>query len=157
MKIRIPSDAILEIFKALMDYDPETGVVRSFIPISTERRYLTVWVGGKSWRIHRVVWYLHYGYWPTSDAIDHINGNPRDNRISNLRAATNKENARNCKLPRNSSTGAKGVTRQQGKFRVRIKVNMRKLHLGYYNTLEEAKAAYAAASRKYHGEFGRVE
>lgn len=57
---------------------------------------------------HRVIWKMEYGAEPKT--IDHINGNPSDNRLSNLRSVTHQENLRNTKLSKKNKTGVKGVS-----------------------------------------------
>lgn len=90
---------------------------------------------------HRVVWYLLHGYWPKE--IDHINGNGLDNTPSNLRDVDHRSNIRNPVTLRRMvlSRGNKGYTMFRGKYRVRVG----KLHVGMFNTEEEALAARAAA------------
>lgn len=116
--------------------------------------YLYGLIYNKYFYAHRIAWAIHYGEWPENH-IDHINGNKHDNRISNLRLATSSQNAMNCKVHRDSKTKAKGVIMVDGKFSAKIFVNGKGVHLGRFNSLEEASAAYKAASDKYHGEFGR--
>jgi hypothetical protein len=91
--------------------------------------------------------------------VDHINGDGLDNRRSNLRLATPEGNARNRGIGRNSTSGVKGVTKHKGSGKWRAQISMRKtfLHLGLFDTIEEASAAYAAASARLHGEFSRDE
>lgn len=91
--------------------------------------------------------------------IDHINGNTLDNRKQNLRVCTHAQNMRNQKKRVNNTTGYKGVHYQKDhkKFIARINVDKKCYRLGYFSTAEEAYAAYCEASKKYHGEFGRVE
>lgn len=99
---------------------------------------------------HRVVWLLHTGAWP-SDQIDHINGDRTDNRISNLREATNGENARNQKLKATNKSGACGVRwkAQEGKWEARIKISGREVSLGRFDDISLAIAARAKAESKY--------
>ena len=92
-------------------------------------------------RAHRVVWFLHHGTWPQQ--VDHLNGDRRDNRIENLRAATALENQHN-RIRR-------GCTRRaSGKWDARIMVNYKTLRLGLFNTEAEARAAYLEAKRTHH-------
>jgi hypothetical protein len=90
---------------------------------------------------------------PEGLVVDHINGDVLDNRKSNLRICSSKDNSRNRKLSRNSSSGYKGVRKKKGKFLSYIYHNYSQLHLGSFDTLEEAAVAYDRAARKYHGEF----
>lgn len=97
------------------------------------------------------------GEWP-AEQVDHINGTPDDNRWDNLREASNAENCRNTRRRQNNTSGTKGVTwdARRGKWNANICVNRRYIFLGYFEDIEAAAAAYAAASQKYHGAFGRV-
>lgn len=91
--------------------------------------------------------------------VDHTDGNTLDCRKSNLRLSTNTENCRNAKIRKDNTSGVKGVTwyARHKKWVARIQVNNLNISLGYHDNIEDAKAAYAEASRKYHGEFGRTK
>lgn len=85
---------------------------------------------------------------------DHINGDKLDNRRSNLRVCTPKENSRNTRLAKNNSSGKKGVRKTaHGKWQARITVDMREIHIGNFETKELAAEAYDDACRKLHGLF----
>lgn len=99
---------------------------------------------------HRAAWLHHYGAWPDG-VIDHINGDKGDNRICNLRDVThqvNNENRRN--KSHHNKTGFMGVIVTNGKFRARILVNRKNIHIGMFDTPEEANLAYIEAKRIYH-------
>jgi hypothetical protein len=87
--------------------------------------------------------------------VDHINGNPLDNRRQNLRICTQKENSRNSIKKRTNTSGYKGVSwfKRDKKWRAQIKVNYKAIHLGYFDTLKLAKQAYNQAADRYFGEF----
>lgn len=106
----------------------------------------------------RVAWCLHYGRWP-DNFIDHINGDPTDNRIENLRDVEASENARNCAMPVNNTSGIVGVSRaRSGKWIARILYNGRYHHLGTFASKEDAASARASAERRlgFHPNHGRV-
>ncbi len=88
--------------------------------------------------------------------VDHINLNGLDCRRSNLRIATPAENNRNRPIPRNNTTGFKGVSFFKWRYQAHIGYQGRKLHLGYYATAEEAHSAYQDAAFRLHGEFART-
>lgn len=92
--------------------------------------------------------------------VDHINGNTLDNRLSNLRICTNAENIRNSKIPKNNKSGFKGVffnKRLKSKpFSVKLRINGKNKHIGYYSTKKQAALAYNKAAKKYFGEFARL-
>lgn len=86
--------------------------------------------------------------------VDHINRNKLDNRKSNLRFCTLKENARNVTVAKNSKTQVLGVRKtDHGKFNVRIVADGVEHHIGNYDTIEEAVQARHEAELKYHGAF----
>lgn len=86
--------------------------------------------------------------------VDHINGDGLDNRRCNLRESTHALNMRNKRLYRNNTSGFKGVTRRNGRWRACITCNGRRVRLGSFDTAEAAGRAYDAAARELHGEFG---
>ena len=90
--------------------------------------------------------------------VDHKNGNRLDNRRSNLRICTLSQNSCNMKIPNHNTSGYKGVNlvRRTGKWRAYIKLHQKFIHLGNYQTKEEAALVYNLNSIKYHGEFGRL-
>lgn len=87
--------------------------------------------------------------------IDHINGDTMDNRYSNMRKCTKGQNCRNAKKRKDNTSGYKGVQVYGSRFRAVIYVESRSIHLGIYDTKEEAHKAYCDAAVKYHGEFAR--
>lgn len=114
--------------------------------------YIAIRVNLKSYGAHRLAWLYVTGEWPEFQ-IDHKNGVRTDNRFSNLRGATQAENARNAPASKNSSTGIKGISPAGSRFRAQIRIGKRKLHLGYFSTKEEAAKAYVAATNEQHGDF----
>ena len=103
---------------------------------------------------HTVIWAMTHGRWPEKE-IDHINGDPLDNRPENLREATRSENEMN-KLPgKRNSSGIKGVSweKRRSKWRAQITANGEYKYLGSFGTRDEAESAYIAASIEMHGEF----
>lgn len=81
--------------------------------------------------------------------IDHIDQNKLNNQKNNLRFATKAGNAANSKLSKNNTSGVKGVTRYRNKWHSQITVNGRNIHLGNYDTIEEAAEARKKAEEKY--------
>lgn len=111
-------------------------------------------------RAHRVIWAVVYGDWP-ADLIDHKDGDVKNNKIQNLRLATNSQNQQNKKFSSNKS-GFKGVYVTGKKFtdakryQAMIQVNGSQKFLGLYPTAEEAHKAYCDAAVKHFGEFARA-
>lgn len=92
-------------------------------------------------KAHQVVWALHHGEWPKHQ-IDHVNGNPADNRIENLRDVPQSVNCRNNKRRRDNVTGFVGVYHMpNGRFYAQITRDGKTHHLGTFDTFEQAKAA----------------
>lgn len=107
---------------------------------------------GKTYLAHRVVWLLQTGNWP-KQLIDHKNGDPSDNHISNLRDSDYVTNGQNIKGPYvNNTTGFLGVNfdKQNKKFRAQIRILGKKINLGLFNTAQEAHNCYLLAKRRHH-------
>ena len=107
-------------------------------------------VDDAKFKAHRIAWAIHYGELP-SGQIDHKNGVRSDNQIENLRLATQQENMRNRTINRNNTSGTCGVSwcKRQKKWKAQIKVGGRLIHLGYFQSIDDAKAAREAASVRY--------
>lgn len=104
----------------------------------------------KSYKLHRLVWLWHKGYLPKLQ-IDHIDGNPSNNAIENLREVTPSQNMQNQRRPRvTNKLGYQGVYKVKNKFRATLTTNGKNKHLGYFHTPEEAHAAYILEKRKTH-------
>lgn len=112
---------------------------------------------GRKLYAHRVAWALHYGQWP-QDEIDHINGDPADNRIANLRQASRTQNAAN----RGAKGGAskfRGVIASISKVNpwcAQIRHGKKTIHLGQFASEDDAARAYDSAAKELHGEFARL-
>lgn len=93
------------------------------------------------------------------ELVDHIDGNPLNNRRSNLRLAFQGQNRANSRISRNNKSGYKGVywRKDMKTWRAQIRKDKVIIHLGYFNTPEEAHQAYCEAAVKYHGEFARFK
>lgn len=91
--------------------------------------------------------------------IDHINGNPLDNRKINLRVCSHRENCMNQKKCKGNTSGTPGVSwyKNTGKWKVQIVVKGHHIHLGYFDDLEDATQCRRAAEEKYFGVFRRME
>ncbi|WP_449043730.1 HNH endonuclease [Paracoccus versutus] len=178
-----PQDVLCQ----LLDYDPETGALtwkaRGLDWFSdgaqTAKHNAAIWNGRNAGRpafvtslpsghryasiqkvkllAHRVIWKMMTGHDP--DVIDHINGDPADNRWSNLRSVRQKINARNCKLSKNNSSGVNGVywSVQHQKWCARVHVDRRTKFIGLFESLEEAGAARREAEQQhgFHENHGR--
>lgn len=155
--IQITADQL----KELLSYDRETGVFRW----KTQRKgirvgdvagnvnakgYRRIMIGRRLYPAHQLAWLYVHGNWPASE-LDHINGSKDYNGIANLREVTSSENQQNIIVARaNSKTGLRGVCPDRNRFRAGIRSKGEKLHLGVFDTAEEAHAAYVAAKRRLH-------
>ena len=161
----------------LFTYDRETGVLywrirdrntirRKYVAGSSKGAkdgYRQVRIKGKKYLEHRIIMMLCFGHIPENAEIDHINHVRNDNRLCNLRFVTRSENRRNQSVNSKNTTGVTGVCfyKRLQKYIARIRVNREFIHLGTFETLEEAAAARAEANVKFnfnnnHGK-GRAE
>ena len=124
----------------------------------TSKGHREIKVKGKEYKAHRLIWLYANGKFP-DDQIDHINGDPSDNRIENLRDVTHQENQKNQKKPRTNTSGHVGVYWHKGaeKWLARIIVDGVSNHLGLFNVLEDAVEARRIASIEhgFHDNHGR--
>jgi hypothetical protein len=113
--------------------------------------YIQIAVAGKVYLAHRLAWLYVHGRWPT-DCIDHIDGNPANNVLANLRECSRSENQQNRKINTNARHGVRGVylCKKSGKWGASIKRNCKSHYLGVFPTKEEAAAAYLAAKASLH-------
>ena len=114
-------------------------------------------IRGKRYLASRLAVFYMTGRWPRNQ-VDHINCDAADNRWCNLRQATSSQNLHNMRI-KNNKVGLKGVVlcTYTGRYRARIRVGYRNVHLGRFDTPEEAHAAYVVAAKKYFGEFARAK
>lgn len=157
----------VELLRTLFRYDGTTGTL---IRISTgvaagvhwrKARYKQYgWVDlpkRKRTQLHRVVFAVVHGRWPTGQ-LDHIDGDPTNNRVENLREVSGLENRRNMKRYTNNTSGYTGVRRTtSGKWQALITDNGRRICLGTFEDPEAAAAAYRAKADElgYHKNHGR--
>ncbi|WP_375414399.1 HNH endonuclease [uncultured Bradyrhizobium sp.] len=155
----------------VLDYDPATGALTWRIRLGpmckfgktagiVKSGYRRIAIDGHSYTASHLAWFHHYGEVPNG-LVDHENRDTDDNRIENLRLATFSENARNRKCSALSTTGLKGAARFNSpknakRFRSTITIDGRRIHLGQFDTAEEAHKAYAKKAAELHGEFVRT-
>lgn len=104
-------------------------------------------------RLHRLI----LGIEDNDVFVDHINGNPLDNRKSNLRVVTPQQNAFNHKVRKNNTSGVSGVRliKKNNTWNSRIVVNKKEISLGCYKSFKDAVTARKEAEKKYFGEYRR--
>lgn len=148
--------------REVLHYDTEAGVftwlvrtgrrvkVGDVAGTTNSHGYIQVSVDGALYTAHRLAFLWMTGERPR-DMIDHVNGAKGDNRFANLRPATNAENQQNRRRAQShNKLGLLGVCRRGKRFRAAIKVNGRHIHLGTFDTPEQAHAAYLAAKLRLH-------
>ena len=115
-------------------------------------------VNDRKLKVHRIIWEMINGAIPVGMVIDHIDGNPFNNRIENMRMCSQGQNLCNKRIQSNNSCGIKGVcySKVMSSWEAKIMVNGKKTHLGYFNTAEEAGDAYAKGANSMHGEYART-
>lgn len=118
--------------------------------------YLMIRIDGLKHKAHRLAWLYVYGEHPAGE-IDHINGEKSDNRICNLRLASNPQNQANRRRNAGKPT-PKGVrVLPSGNFNARIRVRGGLINLGVYKAADEASNAYLAAAKHHYGQFARKD
>lgn len=150
-----------EFLKSVLHYDQDTGIFtwvkNSKVAGYTQKDgYVRFNFNNKHFRAHKLAWLYVYGEYPESH-IDHINGNPSDNSICNLRLCTRNQNMQNRKINKNNKIGIKGVcfNIRANKWHVQIGVNKKVKHIGFFDDLEFAELVAIEARDKYHKEFAR--
>ena len=125
--------------------------------------YRCVCVNKVDYRVSRVIWVFFNGDIPSKRFIDHIDGNRQNNRIDNLRLATNMQNGWNrTKLPSNNTTGFIGVSKPKARahtpkpYEASIQANGVSKYLGCFYTAEEASIARDKEAMRLHGEFASM-
>ena len=117
--------------------------------------YCKLTINGTKYYVHRIIFLMFYGYMP--EQIDHIDGNPSNNKVENLRETNYTTNNYNKKIMTNNKYGIKGVNwhKTGKKWRVEVCVNKKRLYLGLYDDVELAELVAIEARNKYHKEFAR--
>ena len=150
------------------DYDHETGDlcwkkkpannVKVGVPIQAKNTsgYLHVGFQRKVYVLHRLIWLMHYGEWPESE-IDHINCIKTDNRLENLRLATQGQNRSNMPKKGGKTSSYKGVCWKKSNkcWTAQISHEGKCIWLGHFQTEEAAHQAYCEAASRLKGEFAR--
>lgn len=174
MELRRLEESVVtqERVRELLDYSPDTGRltwrrdigrrIKSGQEAGGEhrnldgKRYRRVSFDGKTYYAHCVIFMWMEGRFPGADIdVDHKDGDGLNNRWSNLREATDSQNHMNQKLRINSTVGKKGICydNRRRKWRARIKIEGKDIHLGYFIFLDEAVRARSDAANLYHGKF----
>lgn len=147
--------------RELFAYDPETGNLVWRVDRYRVKKgdvaghlqpdgYRKIRIDQAPYWAHRVVWLVVHGEWP-HHTLDHINGNPSDNRLQNLRDRSFRSNQENQRRAhKNSKTGVLGVYPSKGRYVASITVDWVSKRIGTFDTTEEAHQAYLGAKRELH-------
>jgi len=177
-KARLDDPLTVDQLRSLLDYHPKLGLFfwrrrpevtqydRSWntryagsvagTP-TVPRGYVQILLNGKLYLGHRLAFLWMTGKWPEFEG-DHIDGNPSNNRWSNLRDATRGQGMMNTGPRSDNGSGYRGVYWSTTKRRwvANIYANKKRHYIGYFDTAEAAHAAYAEAAKRLHGEFART-
>jgi len=164
----LKNDLTAERVRELLTYNPETGVftwnqdmifrgrvnAKSGAEAGNLNKcigYVQIGIGGALYYAHRLAWLYMYGSWP-AHGIDHADGIRSNNRIGNLRCATQSENNQNQCMSTANTSGFTGVSwhKQRGKWNAAIKINNKKKSLGLYCNIIDAANAYKNAKALLH-------
>ena len=173
----------IEEIRELLDYNPDTGdlIWRYRDPSmfkdaskanAWNKRFAGVVAGGEGvngYRVvmirprlhkaHRLAWAHYYGSWP-ENMIDHIDGDRKNNSISNLRDVTNSANGKNARISRANKTGVTGVFWREDiqRWSAYITSNRKRTYLGHFVGFDDAVAARKAAEPQngFHQNHGRA-
>lgn len=142
-----------------LKYDIETNEIWAIDGRSKKWVVKTLWekstgyveldISDKTYKHHRVIYKFYNPTWDIDDgsqdnSIDHINGTKNDNQIVNLRNVTNQQNQFNT-----NACGCIWVECMK-KWRARIRVSGKLIHLGYFDLKEDARNAYLEAKKVHH-------
>lgn len=151
----------------VLEYNPATGeffwkIEQGSVKVGDaagsvyKNGYRYIQIKGLDYRAARLAWFFVHGE-DCNVYIDHVNGLRDDNRIDNLRPATNSQNQANRGKPVNNTSGIKGVQfdADRQKWRASITVNGKAKNLGRYDTSQEAQNAYEKAALQAWGDFAK--
>lgn len=147
----------------VLEYDPNTGEFTWAKRLSNRAivgkragwrnpakdSYIRISIEGRTYLAHRLAWMYCYGSLPEK-YLDHIDGNPENNRIDNLRECNQSENNQNARRRVDNTSGHVGVVAFRGKWKAEICLNREVSGLGVFDTKAEAIAAYLGAKRVLH-------
>ena len=159
--------------RAVLDYEPETGMfiwrarkkgahLNSWAGLRAGAKrdlgYIVIRIDYRLYRAHRLAWLYVHGRWPKGE-IDHINGDPSDNRIANLRIATSSNQKMNSRLRTDNTSGIRGVyfEKRRSYWYFEIRANGYRHVSRKFTTAEEARAARIKFEHHLHGPFARTD
>ena len=158
--------------KTALTYEPSTGhftwasksphahriQVGDLAGRTIQNGYIQIGIKGTYFLAHRLAFLYMTGALPDL-LVDHINGNPQDNRWNNLRLVTPSQNSQNAALSRRNISGVTGVSWNSGvgKWVASIHANGKFIHLGCFDQLSDAQAARknSEIAHKFHPNHGK--
>lgn len=165
------SDELLAYLKENYQYNPTTGEITHHGKVvgsqkNTGHIVVMIYRDQQSRQIyaHRLAWFLHYGEDPTL-LIDHIDGNPSNNTIDNLRLVTNQQNIWNRRKLKSFSSSFKGVSLSNHlrkgvalskRWRASIMYQGKQIHIGYFENEKDAALAYDTRAKELYGEYAKL-
>ena len=167
MSIYHAQNISLQRLKELLQYDPDTGLfirlvktsnrspVGSVVGCKRKDGYYITRIDGTAYFLHRLAFLYMNGSWP--EEIDHIDGNPSNNKWNNLREVNSGQNKMNRR--RKIGKEYKGVVwhKQGQKWMAQINVDGEHIYLGLFEDAKDAHKAYCKAATIYHGEYAKYE
>lgn len=165
-KDAVLTDLTVERVRQVLDYDPETGIFTWIVRLSNRaceghatkgsldgKGYYRLMIDRRTYQAHRIAWLHAYGVWPTM-VIDHIDRDPANNRLSNLRDVSYAVNSTNCSPSHGGharDTDARGCTfvARTQRWQAQISINGVNKYLGYFKELADARAAYKRAKLEH--------
>ena len=149
-----------DIVDALYEYEDgslKPRTTKSPVVGTDAKGYKVVSIKGKIFKEHRMIFLMFHGYLP--EMVDHIDGDPSNNRIENLRECDFSSNGYNRKRGKNNSSGAKNVcwVHSKNKWKVDLQVAGKRKFIGYFEDFELAELVALEARNKYHREYAKHE
>jgi hypothetical protein len=157
-----------EYLKEILEYNLENGVftwrvnkshrgaIGAVAGTVSKLGYTSIGIDSRLYRSHRLAWLYTYGEFP-STGIDHIDGNPNNNAICNLRVTSQSGNNKNVAKRKDNKSGYKGVSwcSITNKWKAQAQVDGKKKYIGLFDTPEEAFTAYVSFTAEVFGEYYR--
>lgn len=155
-----------ELVRQKFFYHPEAGLIfrknkkgqlKSLCNYAKKDGYVQFHLGDKMVLAHRIAWIYCYGDIDGLE-IDHIDGNPSNNRLSNLRLASHQQNMCNRVLQKNNTSGISGVSwkKDAKKWFVYVYKDKKRIQFGCFDNLLDAAACSISKRKILHGEFARL-
>lgn len=148
--------------REVLEYSPETGAFTWRVTLSNAavagrragsintKGYVSIRIDGKQYKAHRLAWLCYYGVDPCEIEIDHKDMDKSNTAIGNLRLATRKQNNENIGVPKNSTSGVRGVSFQKNEkhWTAYIYHNRKRIYLGCFKDMQPAIDARIAAETR---------